>query len=757
MKSERNYPLPTSITAIVRRLRRQIRWYIGLEGLTVAIAWLGIAFWVGLALDYLPVLVGANEMPRQARLIMLVVFSLVLIYLVYRFVIRRIFVRLADRSLALLLERQHPEFNDTLVTAVDTTVDAADTQDATMKQAMLQHAIQQAAAQSESIDTREALKFGSLLRKAVAAAVAVGSVVLFGWLAQDAFAIWTARLFLVSDEPWPRRTHIEVLDFPDGRRKVAEGSDLTLRVRAAADRPTAPPTICTVDFRLASGERGRVNMSRDGEPRDGFQYYRYEGPPFQAMLEALTFDVIGFDHRVPGLHVEVVARPSIVDVQLDCELPAYMKQPRRQLTWRPGTRLPVGTKITLTARVTKPLKHVRVEFVETGETENVPLNDHLDASTFQYSLDALPATTTLQFELLDHDDVASDQPYRLSINALDDEPPQLNLALQGIGTAITPQARLPILGEIRDDYQIKEAWFQLDRPADSRTHRVTFKPGTSGAVEQTLDLRQQRNDEQLPWELQPGDKLVLSVQASDFYDLADTPHIGQSDPVPLDVVTPQELLALLEARELNLKRRFEQTITEMVDTRDSLLRLKASLLNLQSPGQPDQRPPESSDSEQDDLSRDSSLRRLRVQRAQQQGAKDQQEVQGVAASFVDIRDELINNRVDSPERRQRLQDQIIRPLEVIVADNFTRWLDQLTQLEQRVEVAGPEALEQTDRVIQQTNDLILALQNVLENMLELETFNELLDLVRSILSEQEALLEKTKEEQKRQARALLED
>ena len=155
--------------------------------------------------------------------------------------------------------------------------------------------------------------------------------------------------------------------------------------------------------------------------------------------------------------------------------------------------------------------------------------------------------------------------------------------------------------------------------------------------------------------------------------------------------------------------------------------------------------------------RERSLRRLRVQRAQQQGTKSQQEVQGVAASFAEIRDELVNNRVDTPQRQERLQGQIISPLEVIVADDFQRWLDQLAQLESQLDAVGPESLQATALAVEQTNELILALQQVLEGMLELETFNELLDLVRSVLDEQEGLLQKTKDEQKRQARALLED
>ena len=116
----------------------------------------------------LPSGVGWRERTSaRARVVILIVFSLVLAYLIHRFIIRRAFVRLADRSLALLLERRFPEFNDSLVTAVDTRIDAQDDQEATLQQAMLQRAIDEASKRSEDVDTTAALRYGPLLRKAV--------------------------------------------------------------------------------------------------------------------------------------------------------------------------------------------------------------------------------------------------------------------------------------------------------------------------------------------------------------------------------------------------------------------------------------------------------------------------------------------------------------------------------------------------------------------------------------------------------------
>ncbi len=695
----------------------------------------------------------------------------VLLVLVYRLILRCAFRRLQDRSLALLLERRFPELNDALVTAVDTTVTDREGGRGDMRQAMLARATELAAERVGNLKTRDVLRFGPLVRNLTGAAAMLLSIAAFALLAQQAFATWNARLLLLSDAPWPRRAQIEVLDFVERQRKVAEGSDLSVRVRAAANRPTPPPSVCTIAYQTEGGQRGRVNMSRDGEPRDGFQYYRYEGQPFQGMLDNVAFDVIGLDHRVSDYQVKVVPSPSIFEVVLDCELPAYMDQPERRERWRPGTSLPAGTQVKLTVRSTKPLQEVLIQQDETSEAETLTFPPDPATTEFRINLTRLRETKTVQLELLDQDGVRSEQPYRVTINILEDLPPQVDVRLDGIGTAITPQARLPVKGEVKDDYRVKESWFQIDVPEKSESFRKSLVRMPSGRVDDALDLCAERLETKDAWQFTPGDKVVFSVRATDYYDLDEPMNLGQTDELPLDVVTPDELLALLEARELNLKRRFEQTVAELIETRDSLLRLLAMLdppadETRDEPGAETEPAPSEATAEAGELDeledssraneRDSTLRRLRVQRALQQGAKAQQEVEGVAASFAEIRVELVNNRVDTPERSERLQTQIVDPLRLIVAAQFPPWLDELTLLDPELE-DPPRAIVRTRVVIQQTNELIFALQEVLDKMLELETFNELVDLVRSIIQDQEALKLQTEEERKRQARQLLED
>ena len=115
---QQNPKLDPQIRRTLQRLRTRIRLYVWLEGLSLAVVWVGLMFWFGLAIDYLPVLVGANELAQGARAVLLAIVGGVLIYILYRFVGQRAFVQFNDRSLALLLERRFDDLQDALVTTV---------------------------------------------------------------------------------------------------------------------------------------------------------------------------------------------------------------------------------------------------------------------------------------------------------------------------------------------------------------------------------------------------------------------------------------------------------------------------------------------------------------------------------------------------------------------------------------------------------------------------------------------------------------
>jgi hypothetical protein len=803
---------------------------VWLEGLAVALVWLGLTFWVALAIDYLPVLVGASEMPRAARAVLLVGIAGVLAFIVWRWILRRTFVRLADHSMALLLERQFDRFHDSLLTSVE----LAEQPDRAgeFNEEMLLHTRAEADEQVRDVRLRRVFSFKPLATFGSIALAFVVTVGAFAYFASDAFGIWVRRMYALQDEPWPRNAHVEVvgvevkrelafagaseeevqranfLEFPESRRlQVAKGSSLVLRVRADAAKEVVPDT-CTVYYTTyettPQGEarrvdRGWVNMDKDGEEREGFQYYTFSAKPFKSILNDVHFDVVGFDHRVRDYRVRVVDSPAILLTEMDCVFPGYMVN-RQQALWLPrtvelrsGTQLPRGTQIRFRVTTNKPLKEALVVNSDTNERVAVTIagaaaepggssqgsDAPVDAAPaengspqkpgFEFTVDRLEGNLALKATLIDVDGVTNDKPIRLFVTAIDDTPPRVETALRGISSAITPDAQTPALGRIVDDYGVQSAWFEVAREGAEEPYLYVFPVAGSGEVNSALDFRALRGAADSPYEIKEGDKLVVTVKASDFSDLDGEPNVGAGDRYQLDVVAPNQLLAMLEARELGQRRRFEQIIEEMTDMRDSLLRVKAELSGEDNRGaEPEDRAKDESgkpkaegeaaelaDAPDDaaaetagDEESGSSLRLLRIQRADQQAAKSSQETLGVAIAFEGIREELINNRVDTEERKSRLKELIADPLRNISEAMFPELNNRLAELE-KVHADPQQGPAAAQLSIDETERVLTAMNEVLNQMLDLETYNELVEIVRSIIKDQSNIIEDTKKQRRK--------
>jgi len=64
-------------------------------------------------------------------------------------------------------------------------------------------------------------------------------------------------------------------------------------------------------------------------------------------------------------------------------------------------------------------------------------------------------------------------------------------------------------------------------------------------------------------------------------------------------------------------------------------------------------------------------------------------------------------------------------------------------------------IEQAALALDRADVVLLKMTVVLDNMLELETYNELIDLIRSLIDDQEQISEKTQQERKKQVLDLL--
>lgn len=764
-------------------------------------------FWIAFLIDYLPVRIGGSEMPRSARGVVLLGTLIAMAVFAWRYLISRYRRELPDDSLALLIERHHPEIAGRLVTAVQ--LDVAPRMGDSHSPAFLASVHREAVQHVDRVDLKRVFRREPIVQKLWLVVPLLVAALIMAIVSPQTFARAIGRLTLISDSPWPRRASLEMvgvevpiitadeedggatelLPFDEKVLRLARGSSATLRVRAAGvELGHDVPELCTVSYVDDDGNRGQSNLRRVGRVVDGYQTFVLDGPPLASLSKSVTLTIGGLDDRLSDYRIEAIEPPAITNLEMRVRYPNYLRvfddmtiadqtAVDQTMNYQAGVRIREGSRLTLVGSSSVPLGSVDVTAssletsgAATSATDPDPADlDQADtnpvveiaddAMSFSLALADLREAVSIRMVPRDPTGISAQAAYRYFIGVVRDQIPETTMRLSGIGSAITPIARLPVEATAKDDYGIESVQVMMNVQSKKdqsesaepsvQTHVLTPELDRDGKTNLTIDLRTLTDDKILQT-IEPGAMVTIGTTAKDRFDLS-TPHITQGELVRLQVVTPEELLATLERRELEFRSRLEQAI-------DETRRLKQSLTGI------DNEAAQLVEKTDDEL-RSRQRVQLRIRQAELQAAKTTEELAGIVSGVDDLLLEMLNNRIDSVDRRERLEGGVRDPLNQVVTEPFPKLRRQIIELE-RILMAGDEANPQIPndeipspevRQMRQTvadavatnDDILLQLTAVLEKMLDLESFNEILDLMRGLIDDQESLLEETEDAQKK--------
>lgn len=388
----------------------------------------------------------------------------------------------------------------------------------------------------------------------------------------------------------------------------------------------------------------------------------------------------------------------------------------------------------------------------------------------------------------------SNKPTVVEIQPNPDRSPRVAVEPVGIGSAVTPLARVPIEGEIEDDYGVGQVALHLrfigpdGTAAQSPVELVLAEPPrplVKLAIQDRVDLSR--------FALPIGTRCQLRAVATDRCDLPGGPNRGESPEWVFEVVSPEELRLRLEKREILLRQQLEQTIGELAQLREQIVRpteetgsqtgserAKASEgpAVKQAEGETTEpagaRPAAGEKLDQESPSsrvdhNQPSVARL-VRRAIGQVDKSQNDVKAIHGGILQIRDEIVNNRLGATAWVDRLENRVIPWLVEASEGPLRQAAEELRKLQSAYQPAAPfpgatgnlpprsdPHLEQSlGRVATMIEEAIGLLSAAQEAMLELEDFRRVVEMLREIVDAQEKLLEATRQEHRRMLRELLE-
>ena len=770
--SEQRTDLPRPIASKLARLRWAIRGYLVLHAVAMLVSAIVVGFWVSLFVDWL----FEPSVPVRIGILLAIVITIGVV-LVYRLA-SRVLVPLTNRNMAVLLERRYRQLGDHLLTTVE--LGARGSEEAEFDMQMFGHTSQRAEQMVGRLKPHDVLNFRPLLIAALAAALLVGTVLAYGALQAESIGLWSRRAIMLENERWPRETRIEVVGFPkvDGRRlvKVAKGSDLEVRARADTDIKLVIPKRLEIHYEGGENGEGKANMTRKGEAlpgRDDYQDYIYT---FRNIQSPLRFDVIaareslfGKNDRIDNLWIEAVDPPELSQITLTVKYPKYLGRENADIKVTGIMALPEGCEVDISATATKSLREVRsVVHHGSSETPGKPARiDSDDPHKFFVPLGKLDQDTAIAFTLRDSDEVENQQPIRLQLTVVMDEPPEVEARLAGIGKKITPLARLPFRGKISDDHGVQRVWFDWKTPDDGDSDQNDLNQiPESGEFDETSGIA---FDVQ-PLEMKPGSRLLIAMKASDHYDLGQKPNERSGQRYELEVVTESQLRAHLEKTEITLGADLEKIITDLRRTRDQLTHMKSRKKETAPAEKPapatepgdeksDDKKSNDKDSEvkeskespdrektaEEKAKREAMIRSLRAEESLRTAQLARHAILEVASGLDRILVELENNRVSYLEdQRDRLSGKISEPLKTLAGEPFDELERRLKQL--RSAISNENELPGAIVASQQQIDLVLReMDQVLQKMVRLQNLKQLFADLRKMINSNKEIQRLTKE------------
>lgn len=718
--------LTSDVVQRLAQLRRQLAVWFWVDGLS-RVFWAAIALLaIDLAIDWF------FRMDKPQRAVMLALLLSAIAYVAYRRLFKPLAATISDDALALEVERQNPQLNQSVISALQfSRMDDLDKRG--YSPAMVRQTVQRGATASADLnfsailDDREFRQNAFLLLFAagILTAVAVGSFM------HPMLKIWANRNLLLGDMVWPQQTYLKIERADNGKVVFPRGEDWTQVVSVTEDSERIPENVY-IDFRRARGRSTQTMKKRESVSLPKTQA-EFEAV-FASVIEPFEFRARGGDAYTPWVTVELVEQPAINDLQLEVEPPKYTKLPRQPL---PAGRGPYfilkGSTLRLSGTANKEL--VRAEIRHDGKSRK------LDVQSGTKVTGELPpaeiAATQYMIDLEDTLKLTSRRPTTFGLRIRADREPRVRVRLIGVSGMVVPKARIPFTCRVSDDFGITDLNVQFQwrgddpmRPEGKGDFQFESIKKELGQPELALDDVLELESHNIP----TGSGLTFHFASLDNDDVSG-PNVGRSSDFLLRVVTEEELRTDLLRREKEQRQEFERLLKGEEDLLTDGRALEAATREAAALAQ-----------EQKDLL-------MQMQKRQKVFATN---TSAIGERMASILIEVENNRLEEPNGKlQGRLNEIIKPLRELADTDMPAVVQSLDSVRRQGNLLK-ERNEAIAATLAQQEKTIEKMKQVLALMVKSEGYQEAVNLLYEIQKSQQDVLDRTIKEQQERIKRILE-
>jgi uncharacterized membrane protein YidH (DUF202 family) len=330
-------PDPPDLRRRLARVCARERSLLALRGALALVATAAILALIDLLLDW------SLDLPGAVRVAVLVG-NVVVMGIVARKLLARAFSRFSALRMALRVEKMHPRLQSVLVSAVQFASDPAPAPG--VSESLMRAVRADAARATEAIDFATCAPVRRVPAAAGAAAIALGGVLLVGFLSPTMLGVLAQRMLNpFSQVTYPTRTTVELVG---GDRTLLLGRPVELSARASGEVPDEATLCLRADG--AGWESLPVARGADG-------LFTYHLPEVRA---AMDYYFLAGDGRSATARIRVETPPRVVRTEALLTYPDYLRTPP-QASPSLNLHVPEGTAIHWTLRFDRPVESAEME------------------------------------------------------------------------------------------------------------------------------------------------------------------------------------------------------------------------------------------------------------------------------------------------------------------------------------------------------------------------------------------------------------
>ncbi len=719
-----------AVQARLAEVRQRLRVQLLVEGLAWAVGAAVVLTGLSLFIDRL------LRLDLSARMVLLAFGAAAFGWVAIRRLRNPIFLKLDDLDLAELLERRQKGIGQRLTTVLQ--LPQLLEQDSSASPSMIRAAVQEDFAALQSMDLQSTFDADRRRNTVIVLAGLVALVSVFCAANPAMAGLWARRWLGGANLRWPQRTYLAVTGLGDADRlAVPAGETVMLQIDAAANftaagpawrlsgrgeplvvesvvRPTsAQPDNVSIKLVMSDGSQRLGNLTRFGTDQ-----YRYELPPIAKPAE---FTITGGDDWFGPIRIVPVDRPSIENLTVVAHTPGKSEpetfradDAEQQLLFLPTTRL------ELQFTTTQPLSTAKV--VVSGSDAAIELVK-MDDRKYQMNWE-IKEPVTFEFQLTSQSGGLSSKPHFLTIGILNDRPPRLTLRSTGVGRRVTPVARIPLHLRVMDDYGVAKLALDLEetRIVDQKPTTTNRKPVEESFVESgsnlSTDIEREPTLSLAECNLVPGASVRVRGTAGDACVLGT--QTADSRWLSFQIVSADELFYEILTRQREQRAKLAKAIETAKGQVETLGKVTTSA---------------------------EAGSTVRVHQAL---ARQVWQITGVLNGTLQ---EMTLNDLGNSAARQLLEKGIVKPL-------YEFHANPLTELRAKLEAfAATQSLDEDRReaAITSQTQVVEQMQRILDQMSQWESFIDVVNQLRHLISSQEQIRDSTEKTQKEQIKGVFDD